>query len=79
MKYVYANLIGNWECLNDDPDCKMGEKMTSPSTWWEENAEIYSPFQRLEANTYYHEKYINIHYRNVDYRIHPIHIQIVTK
>jgi hypothetical protein len=40
MTSIYANLIGEWVRLNDDPDCKMGTHMTSPDIWWEENAEI---------------------------------------
>lgn len=24
MTKIYACLIGNWVCLNDDPKCKMG-------------------------------------------------------
>lgn len=78
MKYVYANLIGTWHCLNDDPDCKMGNNHSDPYTWWEENAEIHSPETKQE-NTFYDLDYININYKGVDYRIHPIHIQIVTK
>lgn len=79
MKYVYANLIGTWQCLNDDPDCKIGDNLASPYIWWEENAEIYSPKTKEAENSFYSLDYVNICYKGVDYRIHPIHIQIVTK
>ena len=52
--------------------------MTSPSIWWEENAELWSPIQKLEADTMYQQDYIMINYKGKDYRIHPIFIQIVT-
>ena len=45
MKNVYACLLGEWVNLNDDKNCKMGPRMTSPSIWWEENAELWSPIQ----------------------------------
>jgi len=77
MKKVYACLTGNWVCLNDDPDCKMGIYRTSPEIWYEENAEIYAPLQREKADTYYELNYIHISYKNKDYRINPIFIQIV--
>lgn len=25
MKKIYACLVGEWVCLNDDPECKMGK------------------------------------------------------
>ena len=79
MKNVYACLAGNWVCLNDDPDCVMGTYQVKPSQWYEENAEIYSPHKRDEENTYYQLDYVHIFYRNKDYRINPIFIQIVSE
>lgn len=35
MTKIYACLIGNWVCLNDDPECKMGPNQVSPLVWWE--------------------------------------------
>lgn len=81
MTSIYANLIGEWVRLNDDPDCKMGTHMTSPDIWWEENAEVWSPINRdkdLEHSVYGLD-YVNIHYKDKDYRINPIFIQIVTE
>ncbi|MDY8046534.1 hypothetical protein UY416_09535 [Paenibacillus polymyxa] len=74
---VHACLIGNWVNLSDDPDCKIGENHASPSIWWEESAKIYSPFSRAKAHTMYEQDYVHIHYKGVDYRIHPMFIQIV--
>lgn len=81
MKKIYACLLGEWVCLNDDPDCKIGRNFKSPSIWWEENAEIYSPIKKeisLE-NSAYGLDYINIYYKGKEYRINPIFIQIVTE
>lgn len=41
--HVYACLCGEWVNLSSDPNCKMGENMTSPTVWWEEDAKIWSP------------------------------------
>ncbi len=77
MKNIYACLIGNWVNLCDDPDCKIGLHRKSPQTWWEENADIWSPLKRKEADTMYQQDYVNIYYLGKDYRIHPIFIQVV--
>lgn len=76
MKYVYANLLGEWVNLSEDDKCVMGPHMTSPTLWWEENAEIFSRSKR-EEDTMYQLDHINIHYKGKDYRINPIFIQIV--
>jgi hypothetical protein len=76
MKHVYANLLGVWVNLSKDDKCMMGPHMTSPTLWWEENAAIWSPSKR-EEHTMYQLDYIQIHYKGKDYRINPIHIQIV--
>lgn len=67
MKHVYANLIGEWRNLSEDPNCKMGSNFSSPNIWWEE-----------EGPTLFDYNYLNIYYRGTDYRIHPSFIQIVT-
>ncbi len=77
MKKIYACLIGNWVCLNDDPDCKIGSRRTDPYIWWEENAEIWSPLEKKEEHTMYQLDYVDIFYQNKRYRINPIFIQIV--
>lgn len=75
---VHACLIGNWVNLSDDPECKVGEAQVSPSIWWEENAKIYSPLKRDEADTFYKLDYVHVCYKGIDYRINPIFIQIVS-
>lgn len=65
MVNIYACLVGNWVCLNDDP------------TWWEENASIWSPIHKEVADTMYQLDYLKIRYKGKVYRINPIHIQIV--
>ncbi|WP_313232500.1 hypothetical protein [Tissierella praeacuta] len=77
MTKVYACLVGNWVCLNDDPDCKMGVRRTSPYIWWEESADIWSPFKKEEEHTMYQMDYVDIIYKNAKYRVNPIFIQIV--
>lgn len=79
MTKIYACLIGNWVCLNDDPDCKIGEHKSSPFVWWEENAEIWAPLKRKEEHTMYQLDYVNLHYKGRDYRINPIFIQVVVE
>ena len=78
MTKIYACLIGNWVCLNDDPDCKIGPNMASPYIWWEEMAKVWAPLQREKPDTLYQFDYVEICYKGTDYRINPIFIQIVT-
>lgn len=79
MNEIYANLLGDWHCLNDDDSCVIGPNMVSPSIWWEENAELWAPIHREVPDTLYQFPYVMIHYKGVDYRIAPCHIQIVTR
>ncbi|ASF54154.1 hypothetical protein WYY_16767 [Bacillus velezensis M27] len=72
---VYACLCGEWVDLTSDPDCKIGESMSSPYIWWEEGASIWSPNSK-EEHTMYQQDYVNIYYKNAEYRIHPMFIQI---
>lgn len=75
MPKVYACLLGKWECLNDDPDCKFVDTDQSPSVWWEEGAPIYKNTQKSD-DSYYKQDYVNIRYKGKVYRIHPMFIQI---
>lgn len=77
MKKVYACLTGNWVCLNDDPECVMGTHRSSPSVWFDENAEVWAPIKRENEHTYYQLDYIQVYFRGKDYRINPLFIQIV--
>ena len=77
MTKIYACLVGNWVCLNDDPDCVIGTNGQSPYLWYEEGGDIWAPMQREEDNTYYQLNYVKLHFQGKDYRINPIYIQIV--
>ncbi len=79
MNKVYACLVGQWVCLNDDENCTIGEYHKSPSVWWEEKAKIYAPSVRNQEieNSLYSLDYVHIYYNGNDYRINPIFIQIV--
>lgn len=77
MLQVYANLLGEWVNLSDDDNCRMGPRMTRPYIWWEESAELWSPLNKEKEHTMYQLDYVMIHYKGKDYRINPIHLQIV--
>ena len=77
MKKIYACLAGDWVCLNDDPECVMGENHADPFIWYEENAVIWAPNKRQKEHTYYQLDYVYIFYHGKVYRINPIFIQIV--
>lgn len=80
MTKVYACLTGNWVCLNDDPECVVGDNGQNPILWWKEGAEIYSPVNHDDiANNMGNPEYVNVFYRGKKYRIHPTLIQIVTE
>lgn len=79
MTKVYACLAGTWACLNDDPECGVGEYRQSPYTWWEEGAEIYAPINRKQKDTLYSLDYVHIFYKGQDWRINPMFIQIVNE
>lgn len=57
MTKIYACLIGNWVCLNDDPDCKIGPNQVNPLIWWEESAQLYAPLTRRSPDTLYEFPY----------------------
>lgn len=81
MTKIYASLTGNWVCLNDDPDCTIGEWQQSPTQWWKEGAPVYAPATRNSeiTDTLYCLDYVKIHYKGKDYRINPMFIQVVTE
>lgn len=81
MTKIYACLAGNWVCLNDDPDCKIGEQHKSPYLWWEEGALIYAPGSSPEKtlNSLYGLDYVHIYYKGDEWRINPIFLQIVNE
>ena len=79
MTKVYACLIGEWVCLNEDPSCRINGTTISPDIWWEEGAKIWAPLERTDEHTMYQLDYVNILYQGKNYRINPAFIQIVTE
>ena len=79
MTKVYACLLGQWVCLNDDPNCKFIDFGKSPELWWKEGAPLHAPAKRSdeEEHSYYYLNYVNISYMGKTYRINPMFIQIV--
>ena len=73
---IHACILGNWVCLNDDPNCTIGENKESPNIWYKQNAEIWSPKIKEQEDTYYQLDYVKIFYKGVLYRINPIFIQL---
>lgn len=74
---IYACLLGEWVCLSDDPDCRIGN--SRPFIWFKEEADVYAPFKREKENTYHHLDYVRISYKGKNYRINPIFIQVVNE
>lgn len=86
MTKVYACLLGDWVCLNDDESCTVHGK--SPLLWWEEGAPIFttelvdddkqnSEYVPKKNESFYYQNYVNIIYFGKKYRVNPIFIQIV--
>ena len=73
---IHACLLGEWVCLTDDPDCKIGTKLSFPQTWYKENAELWAPLNKKQEHTYYQLDYVELIYKGTSYRINPIFIQI---
>lgn len=73
---IHACILGNWVCLNDDPNCTIGENKESPNIWYKQNAKIWSPNVKEQEDTYYQLDYVKIFYKGVLYRINPIFIQL---
>lgn len=73
---IHACLLGEWVCLDDDPNCKVGSNFKSPQMWYEENAELWAPFKRDQEHTYYQLEYVELIYKGTSYRINPIFIQV---
>lgn len=77
MTKVYACLIGNWVCLNDDPDCLMGTNQLPPDQWYNDEPKLWAPFQRKSEHTFHQLDFVWIYYKGKEYKINPIFIQIV--
>lgn len=68
MKFLYANLVGEWVNISEKDNIVIDNNYTDASMWIKE--------QLQSLNDY---SYIHLTVDNVDYRIHPSQIQIVTK
>lgn len=79
MTKIYACLLGDWVCLNDDPSCTISDYHKTPFCWWEEGAPIISPIVKSESveHSFYGLDYVHVYYQKKRYRIHPSFIQIV--
>ena len=79
MKRIYACLLGEWVCLNDDETCKIGSELESPYEWFENNARVYAPIKLAPEyeHSYYGLNYVHIIYKGTSYRVNPILIQVV--
>ncbi|WP_050340259.1 hypothetical protein [Lactiplantibacillus pentosus] len=75
---VWANLLGTWHNLQtEDPDCTIGTNGQNPSTWWEENADIWAPNTMKDEHTMYQLPHVLIFFKGHTYRVSPTMIQIV--
>lgn len=81
MTKVYACLIGEWVCLNDDPSSQISDWHKAPYFWWEEGAPVYAPSVRSKEveHSFYGLDYVNVFYKGKRYRINPVYIQIVNE
>lgn len=81
MTKVYACLAGNWVCLNDDPECVMGEHRTSPSLWYEESALVCASCTKVVKGEYSYTdlEHVKVLYRGRDWRVNPLFIQVVSE
>ena len=79
MVKVYANLLGDWVCLNDDPDCTIGDDRQYPASWFEGDAPMHAMASRSGEfeHSFHSLDYIDLRYHGTRYRISPACIQIV--
>ncbi len=68
MKNVYACLLGEWVNLSESDDVIIDNSYTDANLWYKE-----------QIDNLYNFDYINIQINNVNYRIHPSFIQVLTK
>lgn len=68
MTEVYACLLGKWVNLTECDSIRIDNSYTDTYLWWEE-----------QGPSLFKYDYINITVDNINYRIHPSFIQVVTK
>lgn len=68
MTEVYACLVGTWTNLTKSENLLIDNSYTNANLWWEE-----------KGSKLFDYDYLNISVENINYRIHPTFIQIITK
>lgn len=68
MKNIYACLLGEWVNLSESDNVVIDNAYTDVNLWYKEKIDDLFNFN-----------YINIQIDNVNYRIHPSFIQVLTK
>lgn len=68
MKNVYACFLGEWVNLSESEDVVIDNSYTDANFWYKE-----------QINNLFNFDYVNIQIDNVNYRIHPSFIQVLTK
>ncbi|PTJ14083.1 hypothetical protein [Staphylococcus simulans] len=68
MQSIYACLLGEWVNLSDSDKVVIDNAYTDANLWYKE-----------QINDLFNFNYINIQIDNVNYRIHPSFIQVLTK
>ena len=65
---VYACLLGEWVNLSESNDVVIDNAYTDVNLWYKE-----------QIDNLFNFNYINIKIDNVNYRIHPSFVQVLTK
>ena len=68
MQNIYACLLGEWVNLSESDDVIIDNSYTDANLWYKEQIDNLFNFD-----------YVNIQINNVNYRIHPSFIQVLTK
>ncbi|RIN55035.1 hypothetical protein BU052_10980 [Staphylococcus simulans] len=68
MQSIYACLLGEWVNLSDSDKVVIDNAYTDANLWYKE-----------QINDLFNFNYIHIQIDNVNYRIHPSFIQVLTK
>lgn len=77
---IYACLIGNWVCLNDDDNCVMGDNFEDPITWYKNGGDIQRyKSKNIKEHTIAYTDKVKIHFKGKDYFINPIFLQFVVE
>ncbi|MFR6448299.1 MAG: hypothetical protein ACLUN8_00505 [Peptoniphilus grossensis] len=78
MTKVYACILGNWFCLNDDPECTIIPGNISPEEWADTRTPLYAPYKRNKEHCWDQFPSLEFIYLGKYYTIPWIHIQLVS-